>query len=134
MAKFNSVKEVLTKEFLSDWLSTATYGSFWCNCSTHKDTSDELYKKAKEKNECREDIWAYILLHGGSINVVDVEELEDGNEEAEHKVMLRDIENALPLFMLNYPKQWAAIMDETMDLYDADALLQFIVFGDLIYG
>lgn len=134
MAKYNSIKEVLTKEFLSDWLSTATYGSFWCDCSVHKDTSDEIYDEARNSNNCREDKWADVLLNGGSLNICDIEECEEGNEEGEHKMALADIEKALPLFILNYPTQWAAIMDETYDLYDADALLQFVVFGDVIYG
>ena len=134
MAKINSIKEVLTHEFLCDWLSTATYGSFWCDCSTHKDTTDEVYENAKKNNDCREDVWADVLLHGGSLNVVDVEDFDNGENDAEHKVTLNDIEKAIPLFMLNYPKQWSAIMDETMDLFDADALLQFVVFGDVIYG
>ena len=134
MAKINSIQEVLTKQFLSDWLATATCGSFWCECETHKDTSDEVYNKAKENNDWREDKWADILLNGGSLNVIDVEEAEDGNEEAEHKMTLEDIEKALVPFMLNYPSQWAAIKDETMDLYDADAFLQFVIFGDVIYG
>lgn len=134
MAKINSIKEVLTHEFLYDWLSTATYGSFWCDCSTHKDTTDEVYQNAKRNNDCREGVWADVLLHGGSLNVVDVEDFDNGEDDAEHKVTLNDIEKAIPLFMLNYPKQWSAIMDETMDLLDADALLQFVVFGDVIYG
>ena len=134
MAKFNSIKEVLTKEFLVDWLSTAIYGSFWCDCGVHVDTSDEVYEQAKKNNDCREDKWADVLLHGGSLNIIDVEECEDDSDEGEHKITLEDIEKALPLFMLNYPSQWAAIMDETGDLYDADALLQFVVFGDVIYG
>lgn len=134
MAKYNSIKDVLTKTFLSDWLSTATYGSFWCDCCVHKDTSDEVYVQAKKNNDCREDVLADVLLNGGALNICDVEECEEGNEEGEHKMTLADIENALPLFMLNYPSQWGAIMDETGDLYDADALLQFVVFGDVIYG
>ena len=135
MAKYNSIKEVLTKSFLSDWLSTATYGSFWCECNVHEDTSDEVYYKAKENNDCREDKWADVLLNGGTLIIIDREEYNDGDEdEACHKMTLDDIERALPLFMINHPSQWTAIMDETMDLYDADALLQFVVFGEVIYG
>jgi hypothetical protein len=134
MAQIKSIKEILTHEFLSDWLSTATYGSFWCECQTHVDTPDDVYEQAKENNECTEDVWADVLLNGGALNVVDVEEYEDDEDTAQHKVTLTDIENAIPMFAVNYPSQWGAIMDETMDLIDADALLQFVIFGELVYG
>lgn len=133
---YKSIKDVLTKKFLSDWLSTAIYGNFWCECSTHVDTTDDVYENAKKNNTCREEIWADVLLNGGALNIVDVEEwdLDDENSEAEHKLTLADIEKVIPLFMLNYPRQWANIIEGQDDLIDADALLQFAVFGDWIYG
>lgn len=128
MAKINTIKEVLTQGFLSEWLTTATYGSSWCDCQIHSDTSDEVIENARESNECREDIWAYVLLNGGALNIIDVE------EDEEYKVTLADIEKAMATFMLNCPNQWAAIMDRTMDIDDADALLQWVVFDELVYG
>ena len=133
MAKINSVKEILTHEFLTDWLSTALYGSSWFDCATHKDTSDEVYEKAKKENDTREDVWADVLLNGGALNVIDMEEA-DGSGEGEYKMTLEDIEEAIPLFTLNHPSEWASIMDETGDIYDSDALLQFVIFGDVQYG
>lgn len=134
MAKITSIKEIFTQEFLSDILSTASYGSFWFDCSVHKDTPDELYEEAKEKFNCREDIWAYCLLHGGYINVCDVEECEEDSDEGEYKISLEDIIKGFEIVMLNYPSMYAAIMDETYDLYDADAVIQCAVFGELTYG
>lgn len=129
MAKFNSVKDIITnKEFLTNWLSTATYGSPWFAFGVHIDTKKEVYTLAKFKNECREDIWADVLLNGGYFLVEDVE------EEKDYKISLEDIENGFNKFMLQCPSQYAALMDDTADLYDADALMQVIVFGEVTYG
>lgn len=134
MANIQSIKEILTHEFLTDWLSIAIYGNFWCECAIHADTPDDVYEDAKKNNDCREDVWADVLLNGGALNIIDTEEYEDDEDGAQHKVTLAGIEKSIPLFMLNYPNRWTAIMDETMDSNDADALLQFVIFGDVIYG
>jgi hypothetical protein len=128
--KFNSFNELLNDhDWLTDVLATAIYGSPWFHVSTHADTDDETYKSAKVfSHDCREDIWAYVLQHGGYLLVVDTE------DEKEYKISLKDFEDKIVKFVLNCPSQYAAIMDETMDLYDADALLQTVVFGEVIYG
>lgn len=128
--KFNSFNELLNDhDWLTDVLATAIYGSPWFHVSTHADTDDETYKSAKVFSHCREDIWAYVLQHGGYLLVVDTED-----DEKEYKISLKDFEDKIVKFVLNCPSQYAAIMDETMDLYDADALLQTVVFGEVIYG
>ena len=134
MAKINSLKEIFTHEFLTDILSTASYGSFWFDCGVHKDTPDDVYKAAKKRWECREEVWAECLLKGGWINVCDTEECDEGNEEGEHKVGLDDIVKGFEIVMLNYPRIYADIMEEQYDLYDADAIIQCAVFGDITYG
>ena len=72
------------KEFLVDFLSTATYGSFWAQFGKHKDTPDDVYQNAKANNECREEVWADVLLNGGFFLVVDAEEGD------EYKLSLKD--------------------------------------------
>ena len=135
MAKITSLKELFTKEFLVDILSTASYGSFWFDCSVHKDTPDDVYKKAKKENECREEIWADCLLGGACLNICDVEECADNDtDEGEHKVGLNDIVKGFEIVMLNYPQMYANIREENYDLYDADAVIQCAVFGELVYG
>lgn len=129
-----ATKELFNHEFLTDLLSTASYGSFWFDCAVHEDTPDEVYENAKDKWECREDIWADCLLNGGYINICDVEECEEDSDEGQHKIGLDDIVKGFEIVMLKYPKMYAAIMDETYDLYDADAVIQCAVFGDLVYG
>ena len=134
MAKINSVKDLFNQEFLCDLLSTASCGSFWFHCGVHKDTPSKIYKNARKKYECAEDIWAYCLLHGGFINIVDVEENEENPENGQHKISLEDIIKGMKIVILNYPKIYAALMDESADLFDADAVIQCSVFGDIIYG
>lgn len=127
--KFKTFKDILLKKgFLSDVLSTASYGNPWFAFGTHTDTDTETYETAKALYTCREDIWAYVLIHGGFLLVEDVE------EEKEFKLSLKDFERALKSLALNYPSQYAAIMDESGDLYDYDALIQVAVFKEVVYG
>ena len=123
-----SVKELFTHEFLTDLLSGASYGSSWFAFGTHKDTPDDVYQAAKDCYECREDIWAYNLLHGGFLLVADVEEDED------YRLSLKDIIKGFEIVMLNYPRMYASIMKEEGDFYDYDAVIQCAVFGELTYG
>ena len=127
--KINSVKAIITNhEWLTNWLSDASYGNYWASFGTHQDTDKELYETAKTMYDCREDIWAYILINGGYLLI------EDREEEKEYKVSIKDIEKGFKKFMFHYPRQYANIMTEEGDMLDADCLLQTIVFGEEIYG
>lgn len=128
-----SVKEIFNQEFLSGLLSTASYGSNWFGYSVHVDTDDSLYKAAKDKYECREDIWAYVLLNGGYLNIFDLETDED-DEDGQYKIGLDDIIKGFEIVMFNYPQMYADIMTENEDFYDADAVIQCAVFGELTFG
>jgi hypothetical protein len=134
MEMSNKVKELLTRDFLEDWLTTATYGSFWCECDINSDTPKEVINKAREKYKYREDIWVDILLNGGALSVIDLQEYDEDADEAIHKLTLADITVKLPMFAFLYPTYWSAILDKTMDLYDADALLQFLLFDSIVYA
>lgn len=128
MAK-KSVKSIVSdKEFLVNFLSTASCGSSWFAFGTHQDTPKDIYENAKLLNECCEEIWADVLLNGGFLLVEDVEEGKD------YKVSLKDIEKGFKTFMLEFPRAYANIMDENDDYWDDDALMQVIVFGEVVYG
>ena len=127
--KIKSIKQIITNhEWLTNWLSDVSYDSYWASFGTHQDTNKELYETAKNLYDCREDIWAYVLINGGYLLV------EDREEEKEHKISLKDIENGFKKFMFNYPRQYANLMTELGDYYDSDCLLQTIIFGEEIYG
>ena len=128
MAKKTIKSIVSNKEFLENFLSTASYDSSWFAFGTHQDTPKDIYENAKMLNEYREGIWADVLLNGGFLLVEDVE------EEKDYKVSLKDIEKGFATFMLEYPQAYANIMNEEDDYFDDDALMQVIVFGEVVYG
>lgn len=124
-----SIKKIVNnKEFLVNWLADASFTPFWAKFGVHIDTPNDVYENAKLVNECREDIWAEVLLNGGFLLIEDVE------EEKEYKVSLKDVEKGLKTLIFNYPRNYANIMTEEGDFYDYDALLQCVVFGDVVYG
>ena len=124
-----SIKGIVSnKEWLVGVLADSTYGSLWAKCGVHTDTPKDVYLTAKIANECREEIWADVLLNGGFFLVEDVE------EEKEYKLSLKDFENGLKTLIFNYPRNYSNIMTEEGDFDDYDALLQCAVFGDIIYG
>lgn len=118
---------VANKEFLVNFLSTATYGSYWFTFGTHQDTPKDIYENAKLFNECCEEIWADVLLNGGFILVNDVE------EEKDYKVSLKDIVKGFKTFMIECPRAYADIMEGNDDYFDDDALIQVILFGEVVY-
>ena len=124
-----SIKKIgNNKEFLVNCLADASFTPFWAKFGVHIDTPNDVYENAKLVNESREDIWAEVLLNGGFLLIEDVE------EEKEHKVSLKDVEKGLKTLIFNYPRNYANIMTEEGDFSDYDALLQCVVFGDVIYG
>lgn len=116
------------KEFLVCFLADATYDTYWAQVSVHKDNDAALVASANEKNDCREEVWADVLLGGGFLNVHDCEEGKN------YKVDLKAVEKGLNKLMCKYPRFYANIKEEDYDFYDVDGLLQVIVFGDVIYG
>lgn len=121
-------KIVKDKEFLVSFLSGATYGSYWASASVHDDTPKEVREAANNNNECREEVWADVLLNNGFI------EIYDNEEDEAHKISLDDVISAFEKLILEYPNHYSNIMTEYADLYDYDAWLQCAVFGDVIYG
>lgn len=116
------------KEFLVCFLADATYDTYWAKVSVHTDNDATLVATARENNECREDVWADVLLGGGFLKVYDCEDGEN------HKIDLKAVEKGFNKLMRKYPRHYANIKEEDYDFFDVDALLQVIVFGDVIYG
>ena len=149
----------ITHEEIVNLLSTALYGSTYMSA----DYNREKYKRLFKEGDCYEDKMARILLEGGEITVTDgYAEDEDevwskrgkwnkDLEEAQYTITLKDIEEGLKMaldgkFKLHEgqeeaEKKWARkvvceIMDEDgdYDYYDADMVMQIILFGEIIYG
>lgn len=150
----------ITKEDLVNLLSTALYDSTYLSA----DYDAEKYKRLfKEEDFCYEDKMARILLEGGAITVTDgYAEDEDevwskkgrwnkDLEEAQYTITLKDIEEGLQKaldgsFRLNEgcedsERSWARrvvtdMMSEypAFDYFDADMIMQIIMFGKIVYG
>lgn len=122
------IKQALLKEDnLVDLLSTAFYGSSWFS-ATREEKYDHLIKPT---SECREEKWADILKGGGKIKVIDWEE-----DEEEHDLSLDDIVKGLEKLAEKHLHVYTRVMtfDGDADFYDADAVIQFAIFGEWVYG
>lgn len=86
------------------------------------------YYPESSECECREDKWASALLSGGYIIVY------DPVEDEEHKVVLEDVIKGFGKFIFDCPERYANIMTENYDFYDADCLLQIVIFGEVNYA
>ena len=135
---------------LVNLFSTATYGS---NCfDVVKKNRDYYGTKLEDENDCCEDVWAKILLSGRPVYVLDyyAEENDDAYGNLPHEwdvtrnamkytVTLEDIKNGLQKAFDNggYDAKCALDFsndDLDFDLIEAEALLQVITFGEVIYG
>jgi hypothetical protein len=123
----------LNKEQLVDFLSTAIYGCDWLYCYTleeekHLDDGlDEYYLE----NRCREEKWADRLLAGGTLVCVDYEDCEK-----EYKLTLKDFENKLDKALYDKEARFnlGNWLTDDYDYYDCNNLLQYIMFGEIVYG
>ena len=149
--KTKTIIEELTQEDLVDLLCTATYGSSWL----------EIYAPDRmgivvDDNDCREDVWAKALLAGRKIHCVDyyaegdaygtLEHETDDEENVIYHVSLQDIYEGLTkcadgTFKDANVNNWVADCfnhfkdgEGEMDNPQAEALMQVIMFGELIYG
>lgn len=150
--KTKTIIEELNHDDIVNLFSTATYGS---------DMFDASYDRAEyyalpdaNENDCFEDKLARLLSAGKSIVVIDrySEDPDDYYGELPHKwhwddnemtmeytVTLKDIIKGLQVASDNggWPSKCArhfADEDSSFDLYEAEALLQVIIFGEVIYG
>lgn len=141
----------ITKKNLVDLLCNATYGSNWIEIFRSKEISGDV--KA-EDNDCREDLWANVLLGGWSLYFADYY-AEDEDEhygdlpyewDKDDKCMyyrfnLQDVKRGLAKAAdsdSEFSRKCFECLreDESTDfeLTRAETLMQYIIFGELIYG
>lgn len=145
----------LTQEDLVNLLCTATYGSNWLEIYA------DFRKRAKvaTKGDCREDIWAKILLAGDKVSCTDyyadgcvygdLAHKIDEEDNVIYELTLQDIINGLQKCADGTSKDADKYADkgflarcyndfvndgDNWDYVEADALMQVILFGELIYG
>lgn len=134
---------------LVNLLSTALYGSSWLGITYNK---TEYPNSEPSEDDCIEDKAAKILLHGYSITLYDMyaEDEEDHygtlpyswderGETMDYTVTLADIKRGLEKAM-NYggwPAKYVYNLmneDSDFDQPQAESLVQWILFGEEIYG
>lgn len=145
----------ITHEDLVNLLSTATFGSSWVSCTVSMLTHERIF----QPGDCREDVWAKALLAGDPIYVTDHQaecchygghqhglNVKDGS--VTYRIMLDDVKQGIADALDgNFApgdedeREWASkcaihLADESseFDANEADALMQIIMFGSLIYA
>lgn len=108
----------LTKEDISNILSTALFGSSWAQV----DNTTYAYKQAE--GYCIEDKLAYLLYNGKNINIIDTED-----NDKSYYIDLQIFEQGLNKYMT----ESGNIDIDEWDLNDADCALQYMCFGKIIY-
>lgn len=155
--KTKTIIEELTQEDLVDLLCTATYGSEWLSISADPDGLEIADK------DCIEDIWAKCLLSGRTIfftdynadegeSYGDIPHTTDEDGHTTYLVSLEDIKVGLAKcadLTFKYTKDhygdedlayisecWRNYRNNhgELDQPQAEALVQIIIFGELIYG
>lgn len=151
--KMRIIVDELSREDLVNLLSTATYGSWWLGVST-----GDMSGVEKEEGDCLEDVWAKCLLAGHPIECTDyyaegeaygdLPNTTDEEENVTYQVTMEDVKNGLQkcydgTFKASGKNEreylsrcFASLRDEgpDFDLEMAEALMQVIMFGELIYG
>lgn len=151
--KTRTIIEELTKDELVNLLCTATYGSNWLSVTAPEQTGAGILPE-----DCVEDIWAKALLAGHKIkcwdNYADGDRhgnlggviKEDGT--AVYFVGLKEVKDGLAkcadgTFAAHDEYERAYLLscwstykedDGGLDTPQAEALMQVIMFGELIYG
>lgn len=112
-----------SRENLSNLLCVAFSGSPWFAVSTPK-----KYRERYSDITYIEDRWAQILLDGGTINVID-----DEGEET-YKLTLEMLKKAWYADDNQVARGRANIIEGQEDFYDADAIVQYAIFGEVAFG
>lgn len=136
----------INHEELVDIFSTATYGSDWLGFTTSTEYGailptnlDEIKAEFESKGNtyCREDKWADILLNGGTLVAIDYYDEDENSEEGkEYPITLETFLNGLNKAYSECPNNIHEVekFDGSADYFDANNVMQVILFGELIYG
>lgn len=120
----------LTHTELSDFLSTALYGSFWASAGYDESDKESVEIQSEYDEPCFEDILASLLLGGKTITIIDDE------EEKEYKLDLKTLLNGFNKVAKSedYRHHVWNFITENYDYNDADIVLQFAIFGEETYA
>lgn len=135
----------ITHDDLVDLFSTAVYGSEWLAIQAPEG------KGLAKDGDCREDVWARTLLAGKSVIAWDcyAEGVSYGSLPHQHDkegdsmgytITLEDIKTGIQKcldsdeeYLRDYVNDYIK-GDGDMDLPEAEAIMQVIMFGEVVYG
>lgn len=135
--------EELTHTDLVSLLSDATYGNYAISVELPTDNKsvalqNEIRKEYESRADtmCCEDLWAQILLRGGFIYIVDNEAEDTKNDSNWHKLYLKYIQVGLNYMFKEDMRTAVEVLsfDGHSDMYDAYNVIQYAIFGEVIYG
>ena len=117
----NEVKRIIDDAFCNS--SSLIYGDLYI---TYSNVDYEEAKKAFKSN-CIEDVWLKMLDMGKTLYLVDVENMEKKafNYESIKKKLNSGDEHLAKMIMESFA--------EVGDAHTADNLLQYMVYGDIVY-
>ena len=120
----------LTHEDLTNFLSTALYGSFWAGADYDESDEEGITMESEFDGSSFEDILASLLLNGKTITITDEE------EEKDYKINLEMIIKGFNKVgkSEDYRHHVWNFITEDYDYNDADIILQFIIFGEEMYA
>lgn len=120
------------------WLSMAFEGgsNYWIDHAEIPQAVCDRYKRSKmlceDLSDCQEKgiyNWTHQIpfLENGAVNIVTY-------EGTIHPLNRMNIENGIMLMAMNSPRHFNDLVDEGGDAITADVLLQYSLFGKVIYG
>lgn len=132
--KFRVTVEELTfddiETLLADGLTPSEYFKVDTDASHYNDYRDVKYQGDPDKMTF-EGVLASILLDNKPIHILDVGD-DDGAKY--HELTLEKLKEAFNTCLEKDSETFANIVTENYDFYDVDILLQFAIFGEIVYG
>lgn len=142
--KTQTIVTEITHEDLVNLFCTATYGSYWLGISIPRGNKTTIYK-----TDCLEDVWARVLLAGEPLYMTD-NYAEDSESYGElphewiegymrYTFTLEDVKKGVAKaldsggYIAEYIHHWADDDCCEFDNPQAEAVMQWIVFGEEIY-
>lgn len=127
--KYTVNKELTTQEIV-DIFSTAFTGSCWICIDWDEELYDAAEKelKAARKDVCIEDVLAKLIEDGKSFCIID-------EEEGQHyELNEANLRRGCELYETERGSIRKCMDDGAFDLWEGDAIIQYALFGEVIYG
>jgi hypothetical protein len=129
----------LDREELIDILTTAMEGGigYWrCldnTCKTWKKAKAQV-KAEKGNDYYLEDVMLQVLENGDDIVFIDAEEDPDDPEAEVYKFNMKGFKNGLALFTKERGNPQKMLAEGSFDAVEADCLIQYACFGEIVFG